>query len=281
MTKPPSFGALIEILKSAPKKPDPKHWKDLEEHVQKVYQSLLQLQDERAVVARNALIQGRDGAAYQIDVYYEFERADIRHRVAIECKNTKRPVERKDVLAFKATMDDCLGMQGVMVAVNGFQQGAQDFAVKNGIRAITLDELPTLSNLLGRRLESVMMPSEEAVGSPFWSIYHEETFAPYSQTLAQRRCAVLFYSRSQAKEFMARHRVPDDWCVRGLTIKNLATLILTVDSLRGKYNLAFPSHLQPDPQRGIAFSEIARDELIRCYCSDCGLPKEPMVALGA
>ncbi len=66
----------------------------LESYVQYVYQSLLNMRNEGVVVSKNAKLRGKSGAMHEIDVFYEFVRAGIRHRVAVECKDLSRPVEK-------------------------------------------------------------------------------------------------------------------------------------------------------------------------------------------
>lgn len=222
MKKRLSFATLIELLKTPNDHELPKDWAEMEERVKRMHQTLLELDGERAVVARNVLVQGRDGGSYQIDVYYEFELARLRYRVAIECKNKKRAMKRKDVLAFKAVLDDCLGMQGVRVSISGFQRGAIDFASANGLIALSLQDLPSLGNILGMRLESVLMPTEATIGEPFWSIYDLENFAPLRRELQEDACGVLFYSKEQACNFLASQRPSKNWVVRGLSKSNLA-----------------------------------------------------------
>src|SRR5690606_30684829 len=96
---------LIETLEQqSTNSSGPYNWREFEDHVQYVYQTLLRLDGHTVVVAKDACLVGSDGAEYQVDVYYEFEVAGIRHRVAIECKNKQRRVERNDVLAFKAKL---------------------------------------------------------------------------------------------------------------------------------------------------------------------------------
>jgi Restriction endonuclease len=72
----------------------------LEEYAQYVYRMLLNLRDENIEVEHNISILGRSGAKHQIDVYYEFERASVKHRVAIECKNENRAVHKGEVQEF-------------------------------------------------------------------------------------------------------------------------------------------------------------------------------------
>ena len=113
--------------------PQFKHWKDLEDHVQHVYQTLLNLKGERVLVARDVVVRGQNGQPHQIDVYYEFELTGIRHKVAIECKNSKRALDKDRVMAFVAKIKDCPGMRGRIVSVNGYQKGAKQLAEDNGI----------------------------------------------------------------------------------------------------------------------------------------------------
>ena len=63
-----------------------KSGKFLESYVQFVYQKLLEFLDEGASVSTNLLIQGKSGVKHEFDVYYEFQHLNIKHRIAIECK---------------------------------------------------------------------------------------------------------------------------------------------------------------------------------------------------
>ena len=56
----------------------------LEKDVQRVYTFLLNMRDEGVVVGNPVFMTGKSGEQHEIDVYYEFTRAGIRHRVAIE-----------------------------------------------------------------------------------------------------------------------------------------------------------------------------------------------------
>ena len=69
-----------------------KPWEMLESYVEFVYQSLLDLGNDNVVVGRDVTLTGRTGIPHQIDVYYEFEKAGFRHRVAIECRHKSRAI---------------------------------------------------------------------------------------------------------------------------------------------------------------------------------------------
>ena len=129
-----------------------KPWEMLESYVEFVYQSLLDLGNDNVVVGRDVTLTGRTGIPHQIDVYYEFEKAGFRHRVAIECRHKSRAIDKNQVIAFKGTVEDIPGLQGIMVALKGYQSGARRFADDNGILAIDITELPSLGMLMGARI---------------------------------------------------------------------------------------------------------------------------------
>lgn len=261
-----SLLGLIETLEQRrAESSSPNNWKEFEDHVQYVYQTLLRLDGHTVVVAKDACLVGRNGAEYQIDVYYEFEIAGIRHRVAIECKNTQRRVERNDVLAFKAKIDDCLDVRGVIVSANGFQSGAKEFADDNRITTLSMEEIPSIGQLLGMRLRHNTIPTELSVGTPFWTLFDVETGAPLASGQEHGAYALLFWSRSQAVKYRARNRLEAKWQVRGLEERHLFSYILVVDSMDGKFATAPPPNHELADDSSM-FSDMPRQILINEYC---------------
>lgn len=277
MSTTPSIISLINVLKAQPANKEPRSWQELEDHVKNVYQTILDLENKTILVARDVQITGRHGGSYQIDVYYEFELAGLRHRVAIECKNTQRPVDRDRVIAFKGKMDDCVDVKGVMVAANGYQSGAIDFAEKNGVVLIEVSDLPSIGNLLAMRLEHAAVPTESSIGQPFWAIYDIETASPHGRSENGRVFGLLFWSQRQAAIYLARQGLSKKWAVRGLTRWNLKTFIMMVDAFDGRFAIS------PPPNHELAgdhlmFSEIKRKTLIDDFCDSKNTPPEkPMV----
>lgn len=214
-------------------------WQEFEEQVRHVFDTLLNLRDEGIIVARNVRIKGRDGIVHQFDIFYQFTRGGVTHRVVIECKNTTRPVEKNDVLAFKAKVDDVPGFRGLIVAAKGFQEGGRLYADKNGIDAINASDLPGLGELLGARLESVALPDETMVGEPFWAIYEirggMNTGTPMGQKDDKVSFGFLFLSKASAQRFI--EGMPEAerhiWGVRGLPQRCLRSFILTIDCFNG------------------------------------------------
>lgn len=236
--KKPSIAAVIEALKAQEDTAQPRDWRELGEHVRQVYQTLLDLKGEKVLVARDVTIRGRTGIDHQIDVYYEFELTGLRHQVAIECKNMKRPLDKDRVSSFYAKVNDCPGVRGCIVAAKGYQSGAQKFAEDNGITALLLADLPSIGKLLGMRLEVAAIPPEETIGQPFWTLFELDTGAPAGHKQDGETYGVLFFSKKQAQTYFKVSSYDTDWEVRGMSQENLRTYILTVDAMAGRFLLA-------------------------------------------
>lgn len=265
-TAKPSILALIETLEQAGAESSSFYsWREFEDHIQYVYQTLLRLDGHAVVVAKDACLVGRDGAEYQIDVYYEFEVAGIRHRVAIECKNTQRRVERNDVLAFKAKIDEFSDVIGVIVSANGFQSGAKEFADSHRITALSIEEIPSIGQLLAKRLRYNVIPTERSIGAPFWTFFDLETGAPFGS--GQEHCvyALLFWSKNQAEKYHAHNGLEAKWQVRGLEEVHLYSYILVVDSMDGRFVTAPPPNHDLADSHNV-FSDMPRKILINEYC---------------
>lgn len=262
----PSMAALIQILKSQNTHAPKMTWSELEDHVKKVYEFLLSLEGDNVVVGRNVQLRGKTGATYEIDVYYEFEKAGIRHRVAFECKNTKRPVERAKVGSFKSAVDQFPGMTAVMISAAGYQSGAQEFADENGILLLKLEDLPTVSQLLGMMLEHATMSDEKSIGAPFWTIFEAETNAPYGTYQKGLLLSVLFFSKVHAQQFIRDFELEKNWVVRGMSQTHFRNFILCVDALDGLFTIATPS-IENGREVWGGF-EIPRENLIEEYYVD-------------
>lgn len=241
-------------------------WNELEDHVKKVYEFLLHLDGENVMVGRNVQLRGPTGSTYDIDVYYEFEKAGFRHRVAFECKNTKRPIERAEVAVFKCAVEEFPGMTAAMISAAGYQSGARKFADDNGILLLTLDDLPTISQLLGMRIELATMPDEKCVGSPFWTLFNVETNAPYGSKHGAVLLSVLFFSKTQAQRFMCDNELSGEWVVRGLSQIHLRSFILCVDAMDGLFTIATQSMARGREVWGGV--TISRETLIADYYVD-------------
>ena len=85
------------------------------------------------LVQHNVKLKGKSGCEHQIDVYWEYEIAGSKHRVAIECKNYNSQVEVGNVRDFKGVLDDLNNVNGIIVSAQGYQSGAKKYAEEYGI----------------------------------------------------------------------------------------------------------------------------------------------------
>lgn len=112
---------------------------EYEKFTQEIYQELVNADVLKATrVQHNVKLKGKSGQEHQIDVYWEYEIAGVRHRVAIECKNYNKNVEIGKVRDFYGVLSDLNNVAGIMVTKVGYQKGAKEYASTYGI---TLKEL--------------------------------------------------------------------------------------------------------------------------------------------
>lgn len=245
--------------------------KDLESYVQYIYSTLLNLRDEGVVVSSNTVLVGRSGAKHEIDVFYQFEKSGVVHKVAFECKFKTRRVEKSEVVDFHGKIQDIGNIQGIFVSKNGYQSGAVDYANHYGIKLLSIEDLPAINILLAKRIESVALPDETYVGEPFWvlmEVVEQRLTGSYWSKkeggLFKKNIIPLFISKLDANNFLAD--IPDrtDFVVRGLPQHSLRFLLRTTEIARGKVNFslmlsgkgpdgAWPGELTTPAQVGFRF----------------------------
>lgn len=248
--------------------------KQLEHHVQQVYTWLLNMKDEGVVVGNSVLMTGKSGLQHEIDVYYEFVRAGVRHRVAIECKDWKTPVSKGQILEFEAKLRDVGNITGVVVSRCGYHSGADTFAKHADVLPLCFDDLPSMGVLIGQRLTTVGLPDETYVGEPFWTIMEvrdgKTTGSHYARP---NECGgfyiPLVYSKAHAERFFHREKLdPRRWAIRGLPRFALRGFLVTLEfyekRMNGGAKLLF---LQPGapPDAPFIGLSISREDLIREY----------------
>lgn len=220
---------------------------EFENYVKSIYSILLNLKDEGIMVSGGAttFLKGTSGLEHQIDVYYEFERAGVRHRVIIECKNWKRRVEKEKVQALESIVRDIPGVIGVIISKVGYQSGAKNFAQSKGILALTIDELPSLGSLIADRLRIVALPDENCIGEPFWTIMEmkngKNTGVWFALSLDSNRNKVyipLFFSKYHAELFFKQKGLDKNtYGVRGLPRYVLRGLIQQIEFCKIRHEL--------------------------------------------
>lgn len=209
---------------------------ELEEYVRDIYRFYLNLKDEGVSVERNVHLVGRSGARNQIDVFYQFEYAGVTHRVAIECKDHTRRVEKGRVSEFAAKLEDIGGITGIMVSQSGYQSGAELVAKHFDIQLLTTEDLPPLPRLMAMRLQAVALPDEAYKGEPFWAIMEHQdgrlTGSYFGHEKGGRKFLPLFFSRYHAQMYLDENPIARTrWCVRGLPRYAFRTFLILLELL--------------------------------------------------
>lgn len=128
---------------------------DFELFTRHIYQKLVNNDTLKPTrVQHNVKLKGNSGCAHQIDVYWEYEIAGNKHRVAIECKNYNSKIPIGRVRDFFGTLYDLGDVEGIMVTTNGYQKGAKLFADKYNIK-LQVISLPDPDDIIGELLIQV------------------------------------------------------------------------------------------------------------------------------
>lgn len=101
-------------------------------------------------VQHNVKLIGKSGASHQIDVYWEFKLAGVLYKTCIECKYYKRSIEKSNIAAFSAILEDLGNATGIFATCSDYQSGAKLFAKDKGIRLIRINYLIKKLNIKGQ-----------------------------------------------------------------------------------------------------------------------------------
>ena len=194
---------------------------ELETFVEHVYSTLLANEHLRkTTIKKNHTVVGRSKVGHEIDVYYEVCIAGVCHKVAIECKHHNRKLTKGIVQEFKAKLDDCNNLIGVMVTSVGYQSGARELAEHYGIRILTTDDLPKINELLATAVKW-LLPDEESRGDPFWTVMKTKNGENTGTYVAlEANMIPLFFSKKSAQAFLNK-RGNIDAKVYGVTREHL------------------------------------------------------------
>ena len=88
---------------------------------------------EASSVQHDVKLKGKSGQEHQVDVYWEYKKDGVVHRVAIECKNYNQKIPIGRVRDFFGVLYDVGNIRGVMACKEGYQDGAKKFADYYGI----------------------------------------------------------------------------------------------------------------------------------------------------
>lgn len=208
--------------------------RSLEDYAQYVYSRLLELNDyENTLVSTKVTIKGQSGATNEFDVYYQFTHLNIECRVAIECKDWKNKVSIKEIHDFSTKLQDVGfgNIIGIMISKVGFQEGTKIFAESNGIKLMTVDELPTIVDIVARTIKKGFLPDEKVQGEPFWMLMEQRngevtgSFYQYPNIQDSHVTLPLFYSKKMAQYYYDNVPDKENYCIRGVSNFQLRSLI--------------------------------------------------------
>ncbi|MEE9614157.1 MAG: restriction endonuclease [Thermodesulfobacteriota bacterium] len=119
--------------------------KDYEDFVEKVYQAILDGEVNAGVLKpvtleRNRTLPCKSGATAEMDIYWEYEAAEVLVKVGIECKDTGA-VSVGDMRDFIQKLEGIGGIQGLFFSKDGFQDGAKKEAAYRNITLLKLREV--------------------------------------------------------------------------------------------------------------------------------------------
>jgi restriction system protein len=125
-------------------------------------------------------VEGVDGT-YIIDVTVRFRLMGADFLMLFECKRHATPVKREHVQVLKDKLHSTGAQKGVVVAANGFQRGALEYARKHGIACVRLlDEGWTYES------REMMSTTPQPVGK-YVAYEYEITNQGYRNTLLTRQ----------------------------------------------------------------------------------------------
>jgi len=215
-----------------------------EDYIEYIYRLLLDLEankdDEPIIISRNVKLI-RNGYTDEIDIYYEFTKAKIKHKVAIECKNQSTPLEIGKLRDFHSKIIRNQDLTGVVVSNSGFQSGAKNYADENGIILMETKDLPNFINLIGQRIKQIYLPNKYIKGEPFYILmehinqvltgsYHIVSFNNTPQSI------LLFLSKQHAQHYIDLNK-EFDLTPRGLKIEAFDFLISFAERINAKFQI--------------------------------------------
>jgi hypothetical protein len=258
--------------------------REFEDEVRFVYKLLLNLKGDGVLVSQNARIKGRSQSFHHFDIYYEFERAGVRHKVAIECADPKHPVDRGLVGELGFKLADVGNITGLVVSRGGYMPGVDNLARQYGIELLSPADLPSIDQLFAKRRAAVALPDETGTGEPFWTIMELRdgvatgSYYASEHPETHQRNIPLLYARSHAERIMREGQLdPRQWGVRGLPKASLRAFIVMLELLETRGGGAVILFLPPAAREGADFiaMPVTRQQLIDQYYGAPLVPAKP------
>jgi hypothetical protein len=245
---------------------------ELESYIQYVYEVMLNLKGESILVSKNAIMVGKSNVKHEIDVFYQFEKANVIHKVAIECKDTIIAVSKGKVQEFIAKVQDLNNVIGIMVSKNGYQSGAEDFGRYHGLLMLKTEDLPSILDLLRNQIIKFFLPHSDDIGEPFWAIMEIDkdneingNYYIMSDSTNTYNGIPLFFSKYDAELHLSR--LPDKFAIRGLRQYHLKGIISWSKLHNNYFNIIFMTPDVPNnykiPIRRVKYDVLEKEYLLK------------------
>ncbi|PQA89945.1 hypothetical protein B0A69_21565 [Chryseobacterium shigense] len=242
---------------------------EFEEYIKYIFSHIINIKDENIDIKERIKLTGLSGIKHEFDLYYEFDKSGFIHKVAIECKNTKRPIDKKDVLDFVGKLNDFRNILGILISRNGFQSGAKEFGEKHGLILMDQNSLPTFPQMLADRLKTVALPEASYIGEPFWVIMEineqGKVTGTYYGTDKPFIHVPIYFSKRHAESMLSvLNKSSSKYAVRGLTQYALRSFIITMNFMKARVVICMKDNNCKNDTEFRAF-EITLDELEKQY----------------
>ena len=171
----------------------------------------------------------------------------------------------KEIRDFSTKLQDVgLGnIIGIMISKVGFQEGTKIFAESNGIKLMTVNELPSIVDIVSGTIKKGFLPDGKIQGEPFWTlmeIQDGEVTGSYC-TIAQNQIP-LFYSQNMANYYLDLRDDKDKFVVRGISQYHLSGL-LDLASLHSQKFVLFPIPFATNPNLSSYNAVIVEPNVIK------------------
>jgi len=243
---------------------------EFEKYVRYVFSHILNVKDDQIEIQERVNLEGLSGVSHEFDLYYEFDKSGFIHKVALECKNTKRPIEKQEVINFVGKLNDFRNILGIVISKGGYQSGAKKFGKKHGLILMDEKSLPTFPQMLADKLKTVSLPDESYIGEPFWVIMEvgsdNKVTGTYYGTNKPYVHIPLYYSKRHAEAMLSvlNKEGKTRYAVRGLTQFALRAFIITMKFMKIQIMIYLKDDKCKSPSEFFGFG-ISLEELEKQY----------------
>ncbi|MGN4127207.1 restriction endonuclease [Lysinibacillus sphaericus] len=199
-------------------------------------------EDERlnAKISKRIPLIGLDKATHEFDILYEYEHFGIQYRVAIECKNWNKAINKSQLTDFAYKLRSVGNINGIFLSESKLQKGAALVSEYENIKFIKYSDFRKLS--LSQN-EKYLIPNFRTIGDPFWMFMNLDKRNVLEQNLLFDGNLYLFESKYYAKLFQEKMLDMEDesTVLVGITQKHLKD----IRAMKEKYDFQI-LHLNPE-----------------------------------